>query len=142
MNNNANNYDTSDDMDSNIIDDYCNLPINERTNDEFDNLIRILEIVWPHKVYQDTLLHSQEVANREPYDLSMSLAQGLISQDDGSKETMILCKDKFNSQQNSLLSTFTMNNVETIFTKRHLHQIVIYYNDRHNAYFTENEIID
>ena len=133
---------TDDELDTNIIDEYLRLPISQRTNDDFDNLLRTLQIVWTHKVYQDGLFHSQEVANRELYDLSMTLAQGLIIQDDGSKERMIKFKEKFKDQANKTISTSLLNNVEVVFTKKKLRQICMYYFDNEPMFFTPEDIIE
>jgi hypothetical protein len=64
---------TEEELDTNIIEEYRRLPVSRQTNEDFDNLLHVLEVVWTHKVYQDGLLHSEEVANRELYDLSMTM---------------------------------------------------------------------
>ena len=133
---------TDEELDTNIIQEYLQIPIDQRTNDDFDNLLRILQIVWTHKVYQDGLLHTEEVANRELYDLSMSLAQGLIIQDNGSKETMIKYKNKFKDQANKILSTVVLNNVDVVFTKKKLRQLCMYYFGNEPFYFTPNDVIE
>lgn len=133
---------TDDELDTNIIDEYLRLPISQRTNDDFDNLLRTLQIVWTHKVYQDGLLHAEEVANRELYDLSMTMAQGLIIQDEGSKATMIKFKDKFKEQANKTISTVLLNEVEVVFTKNKLRQICMYYLDNEPIFFTPEDIIE
>ena len=73
----------NDVMDSNIIEEFRNIVVDKRTNEDYDSLLQTLELVWSHKVYQGRLLRNQEIANRELYDLSMSLAKGLIKQDAG-----------------------------------------------------------
>ena len=133
---------TDEELDTNIIDEYLRLPVSQRTNEDFDNLLRTLQIVWTHKVYQDGLLHSAQVENRELYDLSMSMAQGLIVIDNGSKERMIKYKDKFKEQANQIVSSVVLNNVEVMFTKKHLRQISMYYLDNEPFYFTPEDMIE
>ena len=133
---------TDEELDANIIDERIRLPISQRTNDDFDNLLRTLKIVWTHKACQDGLLHAEEVANRELYDLSMTMAQGLITQDEGSKATMIKFKDKFKEQANKPMSTVLLNEVEVVFTKNKLRQICVCYLDNEPIFFTPEDIIE
>ena len=82
------------------------------------------------------------MANRELYDLSMTLANGLIVQEDGSKETMIRYKDVFKNQSNTTLSTFVINSTSAIFTKKHLRQIMMYYLDKDRLFFDTKDVIE
>lgn len=129
-------------MDSNIIQDYQNIPVPNRTNDDFDTLLRTLEIVWGHKVYQDGLLEESQLANRELYDLSISMAEGLVLQDEGSKTTMIKYKDRFKQQRDSVISSLKVNQNDIVFRQNQLRQILMYYLDKDSIYFTADTVIE
>ena len=122
-------------MDTNIIDEYRNMPVAQRTNKDFDSLLRTLEIVWGHKVYQDGLLEEHHSSNRELYDLSMTIAQGLVGQHEGCKITLTKYKDIFKNQSDRLISCSTINTIDVLFTMKQLRQICMYYLDNGGLYF-------
>ena len=122
-------------MDTNIIDEYRNMPVSQRSNEEFDSLLRTLEIVWGHKLYQDGLLEEHHSSNRELYDLSMTLAQGLVGQNEGCKSTLTKYKDIFKKQSDRVISCSTINTIDVLFTMKQLRQICMYYLDNGGLYF-------
>ena len=129
-------------MDRNIIDDLINIPVEERTDDDFDDLIRTLELVWSNKVYQDGLLEFTQSSNRELYDLTLTMAQGLINQDNGCKATMIKYKERYKQQADKVLSAFSLNNMDILFTEKQLRQVCMYYLGEEPIYFTKAMFID
>ena len=129
-------------MDRNIIDDFINIPPDERTDDDFNNLIRTLELVWSNKVFQDGVLEYTQSSNRELYDLSLTMAQGLVNQDNGSKATMIKFKDRYKQQSDKVLSAFSFNNTDILFTEKQLRQVCMYYLGKEPIYFTKSMLID
>ena len=128
-------------MDSNIIEDFRNVPVDERTNDVFDSLLRTLEIVWGNKVYQEGLLQHLQACNRELYDLSMTMAQGLVSQDNGSKVKMIKFKNEFKRQCDEVISCNVINKKDVLLTRKHLRQICMYYLDKESIFFSKTTSI-
>ena len=129
-------------MDSNIIEEYRSIPISERTKEDFDSLIRTLEIVWSHKVYQDGLIEHYQMENRELYDLSITMADGLVVQDQGSKTTLTKYKDSFKQQGDNVISTCIINQKHMVFTEKQLRQICMYYLNKESLYFIANSTID
>ena len=133
---------SDEELDRNIIVEYSNMPIAERTNEDFDTLLRTLDLVWNHKIYQDGLIADEESANRELYDLSITMAQGLIQQDNGTKQTMIKYKDRFKKQADTIVSSILLDSMRVLFTRKKLRQILIYYLDRDPLFFVATKAID
>ena len=48
----------------------------------------------------------------------------------------------FKCQANTTLSTFELNNIMAVFTKKHLCQIMMYYLDKDKLFFVPNQVID
>ena len=133
---------SDEELDRNIIGEYSSMPIAERTNEDFDNLLRTLDLVWNHKIYQDGLIADEESANRELYDLSITMAQGLIEQDNGTKQTMVKYKDRFKKQADTIVSSISLDSVTVVFTRKKLRQILIYYLDKDPLFFLATKAIE
>lgn len=133
---------SNDNMDVNIIDEFKSMAIEDRTKEGFDDLLGTLEMVWNHKVYQDGLISSLRTYNREILDLSMTLARGLITQDEGSRDTLTKFKRAFENQQDQMLSIIVMNNTSIVFTKRQLRQLCLYYMRNGVIYFDKTMTVN